>query len=200
MAFKVAAIASLACLAAVTFMPAAFLPFCPSAAPPGVDIPRATGASPHLQDSGEPAARPLGVVVAAVAVGFLVGLVGAPAAKAMPTGIVETNELWHSHDGKAAHWISFDKRMEIAADKDVKELDLYIQDRLLMKEARANAETLKQQRVANYKNKVTLEDKIFADPEFHDMLPPTRYTPPTLAGGPIRIPYLNSEMDLDADF
>lgn len=188
---------SLACVAVVWLMPSCFVPFL-------APLPHAPRIAPNLPLPEVNAAaaggnRKFDVVAISIGFGLLVGVLGAPsAARAMPTGIVEVNELWHSHDLKS-HWISFDRRMEIAAEKDVKELDKYVEDRRLMKEARANSDVLKQQRVANYKNKVSVADLEQADPAVHDKQPVPAFKPETLAGGPIRIPYLGEPMPSEPD-
>merc|ERR1719207_172256 len=117
----------------------------------------------------------INVVAAAVAVGLLAGLLGAPmGAQAFLGGAwVEHNELWRSHDMKKHKVIGYEERMEIAAKKDYADIDQILESQKLLKEARENAQELKLQRVARAKEQYA-RDHWMGEPAVADKMTPVQ--------------------------
>jgi len=193
MASKFGAMILLACAAAVLLPPSAFVPGLLSPSRHGA--PRAARADTRelempQQDAPGRATESFGVVAAAVAVGLLVGVMGAPmGAQAVPTGIVEHNELWRSHDLKKHNVIDFQARMEIAAKKDYADIDAILESQKLLKEARDNAQELKLQRVARAKEQYA-RDHWMGEPAVADKMTPVqpKFNVPNFWGGKVSIP------------
>merc|ERR1719335_1053341 len=132
----------------------------------------------------------MGVLAAAVAVGLLAGVMGAPSAQARPTGFVEVNELWHS---RTKHWMDFNARMQLGEEKDAKSDPHFkeiVTDVEAWKKGRENYQALKQQRVAKYQQelKASLIPVDANDPAAVDASTPSFYKASPEATGQIIIP------------